>query len=507
MKKIILIITMLVASTSIFAQLDSAYFNRTGLSPRSPYGWFDKGLYVGNWGNRVLSAKDTVYNLTNAALSQIRANQLFVKKWEPWYGRFVVHKVAIDTPFWNITFLATDGAKGRLLMETNSKVTGTVSQGRILIINKNTNTISASRHALFEMASLRIDTTGVELPSGAGDIFGVIGFRGKNTSNAGTMLGGIQVYTPDGLRSVTSFGSYPVNAGANTNLNRLFAIHSSKNVVIADDADSDNGAARLQVQGNVAPITNNTSTSGTISYRWSNIFSVAGNYTGTVEANSFVKTGGTASQLLAANGSVITAGANITISGGVISASGGGGSTLATATGDASGTVSGSNLPLTLATVNSNVGTYGGATNIPIITANAKGLVTALATTSIPVLATGTYTPTLSSLANCTSATASVAQWMQLGNVVTVSGSIQLTPANTTSVFLLYMSIPVVANFLAASSKAGGVASRSNGNTSIACIGAINADSAGSQNVIVTFSKAEAATADTYYYTYTYRIN
>lgn len=46
---------------------------------------------------------------------------------------------------------------------------------------------------------------------------------------------------------------------------------------------------------------------------------------GSVTANSFVKSGGTASQILAADGSVITAGTNVTISGGVISATGGGG--------------------------------------------------------------------------------------------------------------------------------------------------------------------------------------
>ncbi len=47
---------------------------------------------------------------------------------------------------------------------------------------------------------------------------------------------------------------------------------------------------------------------------------------GAITANSFVKSGGTASQILAADGSVITAGTNVTISGGVISATGGGGS-------------------------------------------------------------------------------------------------------------------------------------------------------------------------------------
>lgn len=47
------------------------------------------------------------------------------------------------------------------------------------------------------------------------------------------------------------------------------------------------------------------------------------NSTGDTTANSFIKSGGTAAQILAADGSVITAGTNITISGGVISASGG----------------------------------------------------------------------------------------------------------------------------------------------------------------------------------------
>ena len=46
---------------------------------------------------------------------------------------------------------------------------------------------------------------------------------------------------------------------------------------------------------------------------------------GSLTATTLVKSGGTASQILAADGSVITAGTNITISGGVISSSGGGG--------------------------------------------------------------------------------------------------------------------------------------------------------------------------------------
>lgn len=53
-----------------------------------------------------------------------------------------------------------------------------------------------------------------------------------------------------------------------------------------------------------------------------------------------------------------------------------------TASGDASGIVTNGNLPLTLATVNNDIGTYGSSTAIPIVTVNAKGLVTAVSTTS-----------------------------------------------------------------------------------------------------------------------------
>ena len=58
---------------------------------------------------------------------------------------------------------------------------------------------------------------------------------------------------------------------------------------------------------------------------------------------------------------------------------------LATASGDATGTVSSTNLPLTLATVNSNTGSFGSSSAIPIITVNAKGLITAVSTVTVPI--------------------------------------------------------------------------------------------------------------------------
>lgn len=49
-------------------------------------------------------------------------------------------------------------------------------------------------------------------------------------------------------------------------------------------------------------------------------------------------------------------------------------------------------------------------------------------------IASGTYTPTLTSVTNVTSTTARVSQWMRVGNVVSVSGSFSLTAASSSAV-------------------------------------------------------------------------
>lgn len=94
-----------------------------------------------------------------------------------------------------------------------------------------------------------------------------------------------------------------------------------------------------------------------------------------------------------------------------------------TASGDASGIVTNGDLPLTLATVNSDVGTYGSSTLIPIVTVNEKGLITAVSTTSF----SGTA-PLATSLAGGTT-----------GSVVYQSapGTTAFLPAGTTSQVLI----------------------------------------------------------------------
>jgi len=61
------------------------------------------------------------------------------------------------------------------------------------------------------------------------------------------------------------------------------------------------------------------------------------------------------------------------------------------ASGDASGTSVGNTITLTLATVNSNVGTFGTTTTVPTITVNGKGLVTAVSNSAIAFPVTSVF--------------------------------------------------------------------------------------------------------------------
>lgn len=108
-------------------------------------------------------------------------------------------------------------------------------------------------------------------------------------------------------------------------------------------------------------------------------------FAGSITASSFIKSGGTSSQLLAADGSVITAGSGITISGSTISASGG--------------------------------GTVTGTTYSPTVTASTN-------VSSVTLLNAATYTV--------------------VGNVVTVRVAVAITPTAAGNAFFT-VSLPVTA--------------------------------------------------------------
>ncbi len=95
------------------------------------------------------------------------------------------------------------------------------------------------------------------------------------------------------------------------------------------------------------------------------------------------------------------------------------------ATGDATGTsaafdgTAAASVPLTLATVNSNVGSFGSATQVPAITVNAKGLVTAVVNTAIAI-AQSAVTNLVSDLA------ALSARFISTDQTITSAGSLSL---------------------------------------------------------------------------------
>ena len=73
---------------------------------------------------------------------------------------------------------------------------------------------------------------------------------------------------------------------------------------------------------------------------------------------------------------------------------------------------------------------------------------------TVPTLDHGTYTPSLTNGANMTSSTAYVCQWMRVGNVVTVSGKVDVT-LSAGGGSAVSITLPVASNFTD-ESQAGG---------------------------------------------------
>lgn len=59
----------------------------------------------------------------------------------------------------------------------------------------------------------------------------------------------------------------------------------------------------------------------------------------------------------------------------------------------------------------------------------------------------GTYTPTLYNVANVSASTVYTCQWMRVGNVVTVSGRVNVTPTLVVTMTELGISLPIPSNF------------------------------------------------------------
>jgi len=111
----------------------------------------------------------------------------------------------------------------------------------------------------------------------------------------------------------------------------------------------------------------------------------------------------------------------------------------------------------------------------------------------------GTYTPTLTNVTNVTASTAYKSQWMRVGNVVTVSGRVDIDPTGT-GAMELGISLPVASNFTAEEDCAGtAVATPSNDDP---CW--IKADAANNR-ASINAAKTNS-TNHSHFYTFTYEV-
>ena len=115
------------------------------------------------------------------------------------------------------------------------------------------------------------------------------------------------------------------------------------------------------------------------------------------------------------------------------------------------------------------------------------------------VIHSGTYTPTLTNTTNVAASTARVCQYMRVGSVVTVSGSVNIDPTATGST-VLTMSLPIASNFANTYELGGSGAPDITTPIPVVIRGSSTADAA-----IFVFNATSTA-AQEVYFTFTYRI-
>jgi len=133
--------------------------------------------------------------------------------------------------------------------------------------------------------------------------------------------------------------------------------------------------------------------------------------------------------------------------------------------------------------------------------ATSRTAVTAPATTDGNIFS-GTYTPTLTGITNVTSSTAYVCQYMRVGNVVTVSGKIEVTPTINNAQTTIGISLPIASNF--SSSEQCGGSSHTVANTTAGHGAAIYADATNDRAEMDYFETHGAS--DTFSFSFTYKI-
>lgn len=137
----------------------------------------------------------------------------------------------------------------------------------------------------------------------------------------------------------------------------------------------------------------------------------------------------------------------------------------------------------------------------PTVALDVVGSISATGTVTAANIASGTYTPVLTNVTNVTASTSYQAQYMKIGNVVTVSGKFDLNPTLAASTATeLGISLPIASNFSAEENLGGDASSDAIASE----IARIKADATNDRASVVM--KSISISNDSYAFTFTYLI-
>ena len=256
--------------------------------------------------------------------AHINQGKIFVKC-DNGYELGELHDVYVPTPsnndgiFWNTANSryqnnSIAGVLGFTPVAGNIYTTdGTISGNRTITLGSNILNIGASGGSTGQVLVNGVNGAAYAFAVYSSNIlrFGVTGFGGVTTNN-----------------NVLDVGTNYVNA-------RYIALGTIGELAVIDGQAQATGIVNLislklssGVKAFSIPATGNVLINTSVDAGFKLDVSGTARISSNLTANSFIKSGGTSAQILAADGSVITAGTNITISGGTISSSGGGGGSM-----------------------------------------------------------------------------------------------------------------------------------------------------------------------------------
>jgi hypothetical protein len=119
--------------------------------------------------------------------------------------------------------------------------------------------------------------------------------------------------------------------------------------------------------------------------------------------------------------------------------------------------------------------------------------------TTTQYIASGTYTPTLTQVANVSAQTAYLCQWIRVGNVVTVTGKVDIDPTTTLTLTQLGVSLPIASNIANAQNCAGTFSA-----SGVVNQGAVLGDATNDRGEL-DFTPTDV-TNQSYYFTFTYTV-